>query len=957
MIFSKFFNNKPQWQNKNSNVRIEAINELEPNVVDHKKILDQLIYNDNVELVRRAALIKVNSFEDYVAASKENSAENIKIFAHKQVIKILLGEHDIILTLAQKQNVLLNTTDYGIRKEVLEAWLFVESENSLVKDIFHQLAKPHLLYTLFNKTEDENIQLFLLEQVHDINSLEKLIKKALNTTIKEKIEGNIFALINLAEKPIKLRKTVQLLLSKLLAIKNLNDYEVVLKKRQEMDLQWQSLQDEFTILTKTENEDLFEKYQDINKQLDKAFVVKSEKHQQNQIEKKLKQQQQDIEQVLNAEIDTINQALITSVFENTIDPMIFTKKLAVLLSHVQNSCLNDHSKALYQNKISQLEQRFEQLPEIAQSVSTATQLISKISELALPESLASFIERYQVFQQWLKDWKRVEQQSSGMLPKSIIDAYQEIKKRWKIGCEPFLKQQEKTFFQTRKIANDIVRLLDNGKYNACFGLYKKLQKQRLLLSLLQQQKLQRDLTFIDERMVEISDWEHYIATPKKQELLLSIQTLVEQPCDNPNDQAEKVKQHRKQWNLLGHADDEIDQSLNEQFNDCCELAFAPCRTFYAEQEKIREQNHQNRLVLIDEANTFAKQLFQEQQAEVDIDFKALEHQLNKLSQKWQNAGEVERNLYIQLFTKFEAELVDIKKAIFNQHEKNSTAKQQLISHAEKLLSQINLAENNVEQILSATKSLQQQWRNIGYAGVKKENKLWQTFRRINDEIFSKRDQNKQATQLLIAEQEQLFSKSLAELTKQFQDDITREFLDESLKKTQELHEKILAHKPVMKQLLTQVELLIKNIRQVFTSREIEQQRRHWQTLFNLLREIASSNISQVELQQQILFKQLTNSWQKKIIEVNNSQKSVDRENNTLEIEIFANVSSPIELTQQRMAVQVSLMQEQMTSVNKPDLEESLIKWLQLGRLSEQDLSLIERIEKIFVSQDVLEVPV
>jgi len=953
MIFSKLFNNKPKWQNKNSNTRIEAINSLNPNDNADKIILEQLVSTDEVDLVRRAALIQLNLFECFLNASQVNDFTTVKQFSHKQLIKMLHGEHALSITKEQKRDLLVNASTYSIKKDQLESWLFVEKDTELVKEIFVQLAKPQLLFTLFNKTADESIQLFLLEQVDDITTLEKLAKKSLNNNIKVKIESTIALLLADAEKPIKLRKTIQLLLSKLLALKNINDYEQVLKKGEEIEKQWQGLQDELTILTDTEIQNLVEKHKNLTEQLNKFFVVKAEQYQQAQIAKQLKHQQQKDEDFLNTAIDSLKQALITAVFENNLEEQEFNNKLSELSDKISESSLNDNSKLAHNNSLEQLKQRFEHLPEIAQSVSSATQLISKISELALPDSLETFNERYQIFQQWLKDWVIIEKQSSGLLPQSITDAYHEIKKRWQQGCETYSKQQNKTFIQTRKMSNDIKRLLEQGKYNACFGLYKKLQKSKLLLSDEQQQKLQRELSIIDERMAEISDWEHYIATPKKQELIQLIQVLVEQPFDNPNEQAEKVKEYRKQWNLLGHADDEIDQSLNEQFNQFSEQAFAPCRTYYAEQEKIREQNHQNRLILIDKAKDFAKELKLNQETNAAIDFRNLEHQLNKLSQKWQNAGDVERSLYKQLVNNFESNLSVVKKAIFIHHDKNSVEKQQIITQAEKLLEQVNSAESNVDQIISATKSLQQKWRGIGYAGVKQENKLWQAFRKINDEIFTKRDLNKQETQLLIAEQEQLFSKSLALLTEQFQTDVSDPLLAELFQNAQNLQSQIFTYKPLIKSILAEVEKLITNMTQMVEVRKTEKKNQLWETLFNLLKVIASTDLSQTELQQQPLFVQLNNTWQKKVTEAINNQNRADRQNETLKLEIFARVSSPEALTKQRMAVQVSLMQEQMTSVNKPNLEESLIEWLLLGKLTTEDLPLIDRIEKIFVTPDNL----
>ena len=75
MIFSKFF--KAKWQNKDSNIRIAAINdELQINNPEQRDILQQLLEQDQHELVRRAALLKLNSFFVWLDTSKNNNNKN-----------------------------------------------------------------------------------------------------------------------------------------------------------------------------------------------------------------------------------------------------------------------------------------------------------------------------------------------------------------------------------------------------------------------------------------------------------------------------------------------------------------------------------------------------------------------------------------------------------------------------------------------------------------------------------------------------------------------------------------------------------------------------------------------------------------------------------------------------------------------------------------------------------------
>jgi DNA repair protein SbcC/Rad50 len=945
MIFSKIFKNKiakAKWQNKSSIVRIEAINdELDANTIEGKNNLIYILNNDDVELVRRSALLKLNSFADYLLASETNSHNKLKEFAQKQVIKMLLGEHQLKLTTIEKQAFLAQKP----KKALLEQWLFVEQDLELFIAIYTKLAKPQLLNSLFNQSANQAIQLFLLEQVNELPKLEKLLKKMQVAEVKTLIEAKIKQLADSAEKPKNARKQIQLMLSKLLAVKDLLDYQMVLAKREEIKQQWQAQQLNFALFAQQEQQAFNDKYQNINQQLDKIFASKAEQYQQGQIAKRLKQQQDAIKIAISVELEQLKEQLVTTVFEDQpIDEKGFIATIEQLLTNVTSSNLSGADKENFIKELKQQQKRLSQLPQIALSISDATQLIAKIVQLALPDSLTEFDQRNTIYQDWLKKWRDVEKQSDGLLPESIKQAHKEICHRWQQGLKPFIAEQQQLFNQTRRKITDLKRLLNTGKYNACFGLFKKTQHQFELLSSSQQHKLQRDFTSIREKMAELSDWEHYIATPRKQELLTAIKLLVEQPCDNPNEQADKVKQYRKQWNLLGHADDEVDQLLNEQFNTFCEQAFAPCRAFYAEQEKIREQNYQQRLLLIDDVNAFAEQ-FKQQQAEQNLDWKWADNQLTKFNQKWQKAGEIERSKYKELINVYTKALAPAKAAIYDHHVQNAEIKKQVINVAEKIIQALENNELESKQAIQQVKNLQGQWRDIGYAGSRHENKLWSAFRKINDQIFAKRDQDKADFQSSLTAQEHEFQQALAKIKSTFSIEAD---LPALLAESNKLLTQIKAQQPVIKKAAYEVEQFIAQLKQTITTNKQAEQQQQWQFLFSLLMQMATEQWAEQQLIATDLFQQLSANWQKKLLEVVNARHSQSRETKTLELEILAGIESPAALSQQRMSVQVTMMQEQMTSATKADLSSVFAGWLQLGKLMVGDALLLKRIEPIFV---------
>ncbi len=940
MIFSKFF--KAKWQHKDSNIRLTAINDdLSVAKPDDVEILVQLLNSDENELVRRAALLKLNTFDKWLSASCDNSNTKVRDYAHQQIVKMMHGKHNIVLTAQQKQ-VFLTDDKY---KALLEPWLQSENDADLIISLFEKINKPHLAQTLFIQKQHEQVQQYFIAQTEDIAILEKFSKKAVTSDIADLIKDKVNAIKERIEKPIKLNKTVQLILAKLLALKDVADYSTYLNKKSALALEWQNAQANFLCLTAEQVAQFDQKHQAIDLQLDKAFVVKQEEHQQRLIKQQLEDEKKASKVKLDQELTELSQALTTSVFENTLlDSDLFNSQLTALTEQVNASVLNQQEKAGYIKLINQHATRLTQLPDIAKSVTDATGLISKISQLAIPTSLSEYIERQSIFNDWLKSWQEVEKQTAGILPESIKSAYQEIRSAWQKGLAPFSQQQKSLFSQTQKKLGDLKRLLATGKYNASFGLFKSIEKNYVKLSSSQQHRLERDFENVSKKISELSDWEHYIATPRKQQLLDDINAIVTCPLDNPNEQATKVKEFRKAWNILGHAEDELDKPLNEAFNLACEQAFAPCRLFFGEQEKLREQHLATRLTIITQVKELSVL-----HADIDtaqVDFKNLEGQINKLNKAWAEAGEVDRNRYQPLQKEFTNTLGPLKLLIKNFHEENARLKNTLIK---KVSAEID--NDDVYQAIDNTKKLQNQWRDIGFAGPRQDNKLWQDFRAVNDQLFKKRDLIKADEKEQQSSQKLAFENLLASIKSEFSVELDKGQLIALKNSAQELHQQIIDLKPVIKSVAIGIENFIGKIEKQIKVAELAQQQKSWENIFSVIQSVANNDIDKETLIDSNDYKALSSTWQKKLAEGLFNKPSgkfiQPRQLKTLELEILAGIDSPKEFSQQRMEIQVQLMQDKMTSGNEVNLEQSFNDWLMQGQLSSEDLPLISRVKPIF----------
>ena len=954
MIFSKLFKTKVKWQHKDATVRITAINdELSADNNEQLLILTDLIKQDISDLVRRAALIKVGSLDCYLEASQDNDQVKVKQFAAKQVHDILTTDHNVMISAQQKQTLLTQQeTTPLLGTALLEAWLAHEQDSAIMIALYQQISArkttTHLLTHSFSQKQNPDFQAYIINQVDDAKVLEKLSKKACNEVLAQQIQDKLSAIQTAIEKPQKLEKQIQLTLAKLQALKDVGDYGVYKNRKAQLINEWQALALDLDVFTEEKSLAFSEKYQSIITHLEKLFIAKAENYQQQIIADKLSHDKQQDKKDFTQQLNHISQSITTAVFSSDkFDEESFKELLRELTTNIRASVLNKDEQQVFIVQVVQLTKRLNEIPEIAESVSQATHLISKISQLTLPKSLDELNDRQQTYNDWLKSWRVIEQKTAGILPESIVQAQKEIITTWQGGLKSLQSQQKELFFQHKKKLQDIKRLLNNGKYKVCFGLFKGVKESIHQLSVQQQQQLQRDFDQVNEKMIELSDWEHYIATPRKQELLLAIQELVDTPLDNPNEQAAKVKAYRGTWNSLGHADEDVDKQLNEQFNQRCEQAFAPCRLFYAEQDKMRLQHLEQRQKIVAKAELFVTKLNDSQETPKP-DFKQLDGQLNTLQQQWNNAGEVDRNQYKKLQLKFKNAIAPIKSAISVFHSSNTAEKQALIAKAEELLT-----NDDVLAAIETAKQLQQTWREVGFAGNHQENQLWQKFRQVNDELFGKRQQFKSEQQAVLSTQQQMFTEKVVIIEESFKaltnaDD--KHVLQSVEQQAQMLLKEIIASKPVIKPVAVRIEKVIKDIEQLITSQTQAKEQQTWLNLFELMSLHAQNNQDTEVLKASAVFNTMTSFWQKRFqehVKLTKQAQSSSRSEKTLEIEILAQSDSPVELAEQRMKVQVQLMQEQMLSGTGIDLNKLLVDWLMLGALVESDLPLIERLKTIY----------
>ncbi|WNC70482.1 DUF349 domain-containing protein [Thalassotalea psychrophila] len=929
MIFDKFF--KAKWQHKDANVRIQAIQEFDLLEQRNVEIIKQLIEHDTSELVCRAALLKLNNVDQFLSCANTHNKLNIRQFAHQR-LQLQILEPGNVITASQKVSYLKQCD----KASFLESWLMIEHDHVLLQALITKVNKPHSLAQFMVKTDNIDLQREILSDINEISLLEKLDKKLSDGEFKTELVNKLTNLQELAAKPEKIKKQLQLLLSKLLALKDLQDFADMQERKGSLEEEWHTVVADFENLSIEEKQQHLDKYEHIQQQLKKHFAQREEVYLHEQFIKDQKTKQQAEKQAINTEITIISQQISEAVFENTeLDEFKVSQHLDNINVQIESSTVVDSEKDNLYKQVKSLHKKLNQLPEVAECVSSATSLISKLSTLAIPATIEELNLRKPVFEQWQQQWQQINDLANDVLPQSIISARDELQSSWSKALKPLVKEQHLAFEHFRKKVSELKRLMANGKYKSAFGLHKKLTYLFNDLSVSQQERLTSDFETVTGKINELHELEAFVVTPRKQEMLAEIKALVEQPLDNPTAQAEQVKTFRKHWNSLGHADELLDKELNDHFNEACELAFAPCRAFYAEQANIRANHLQQKLEIIGKLDV----LLTESKAE-QVNWRDIDNQLHKLLKEWRDSGEVDRSEYVKIQPKFNKLVEPLKKSINAFHHDNAEAKQALIEKAK-----LQLDSEDVFSAINELKSLQHKWQDIGHAGPNKENSLWMSFRKINDKAFAKRNEIKQQEQVQLTAQADEFTSQLTTLNDAVTSAVELKEQQKLLADIEMLISNLKSTKPLLKALLNQAITAENNVKAKIKASQSAAKQQVFVNLFSVMADITSES----NLDQNSCYLALPASWQKTVqLALGKESNKEQREQITLELEILANIESPAQFSEQRLAVQVQLLSDKMVQGEEINVTTKLKQWLNCGALLEDEKDLLARVKAVFV---------
>ena len=933
MIFSKFF--QPKYKHKDPLIRIQAIEALTASEPENKSVLHELAFNDGDSRVSVAALNKLNNFDLWWKMMEIAKDARLSKHARNKVENALLGDNDVEISDSARKSFIRECNNGSLLETLVQKNAVDISDTELFLAVLAKINKPQLSMRILLNTNNEALQEALFAQVSDEADLIRIAKKATNPSLLSDVNNKLAAIKEAREKPIQLEKDTKLVLSKLLALTEETVFEKFVTVKSALQEQFNLYQQQFAILDSAVSDSFQEKYQQIEQKLQRrSEQLKGDWDIQQELERTsaaLNSAKEKCDSVLSS----VSDALTNRVAEITSEDLqVFNQRIAEAEAELNQMLQSKLTEAEYRgiekqvNKLLQSRSSLASLPALQDALQQAAELLNQFRELALPED-SSQIEAAQSYLDDIRSqWRELSRQFNSIWPATLENDWQARIKEWQAALSKLRKELNEATARVRGKFNAINRAVDLGRFKQAMRNYESAKKDFMALPDAQQNRLERQFDKVREQIENLKDWQEYIAAPKKPELLRELEQLVLNPIE-PEAQAERVKELRKEWNSLGVVENDADEALNKAFNLACEEAFKPCREFYAEQEKQRDDNLKAKQSLLQELAGAA----QDDMAELS---KSLRHMQNK----WKEIGAVDYKFLDTLNDQYQQVVTPIKDKVNAFHQDNTAQKKALLEKAKGLLE-----DEDWKAATDTAKKLQESWRKIGFAGHKQENSLWSEFRAVNDKVFARRQE------AITAQQEQ-DNEQIAALTQELQQQA--DSIDEQASRAAieafvnvELKEKLDSLQQFPKRLsgdaIAFAVKLKKQLEEKLLYLGDSQRSEQYQAVFAVLENWRQDGVPAGA-------DELPNYWRQAFATLNASEQglaSFDRHQLLLLMELLDNRASPEGEEQARKTMQLQLMTLKLQEGISLEMDELLRAWITIGKLSEQDIELLPRIKKIF----------
>lgn len=929
MIFDRFF--KPSFQSPDPKKRIQSTLTLDPSSPNDKQKLHELAFNDVDATVSLAALERLDSFALWLKMSQIAVDKRIQKTAENNVIALLSGPSSSALSDAERRLCIIESSIPAVIRLGLENANSYEWSTDEIVSLLVRLDDAVFQRQYMLRTESPELQLILVQQIDELPTLQKLQKKTLHEITVRWLEGRVEALLALAERPDSLQRQIILLLSKMKALADSSDYVKIVDQKQTLASQIKPMNDELASFNPELSQSNDSKLDIIEQRL--AVIIQQLKPAFEEQQRKQEQELQTANWLSEADT-TIREASKSAQHALSAtelpDLSQYIERLKSLVE--QHATLASGEEALVKAKLVVVRRTLEMLNQVPELMIIGSQIYTAIDQFkntySLPDNYQDLDQARHIFNAMDQQISGLLKQAKGQLPSEFLKPWNALKGEWLQTLSGLKKQADQQLSSADKKISTVNSMIRQGRFKPAIAVFSKIKRSYEELPVSLQTRIERNYQNTLGRIAELEDWQHYIAQPRKPEVLAEVIALAEQSGEIDISQRRKdVDRLRKTWTSFGRLDTPDDDALNVQFDDAIEQAFVPCRQFFAQQQLERESNAES-----------AQQVLVELKAcnhDDDVIFLKAYVQLVK---KWSNLGQIESATWQTLKQQFIEINKPLKQRQANIQKANVSAKQRLIERAKEA------AESLMPDSADTVKQLQSQWKTIGFAGKAKDNQLWHSFKTANDQVFEKIRAGR-------AELKQIAKEVFEQLQNQF------EALDSQLMKAENIEQ--------FRELNAAIEALRQELNGRYQKRELDKTmldrltRKHQQMSSKIAESIEHINNAQANQKVDEAFDYLYSRVGEPVLlgedapkllhTALTSKSAVDssRLAVTIRFELLAGAESLEKDSDLRKQIQLNMMAKKMQSGELDSVQSLFSEWLSLGPIDKNDKVLIDRLANAY----------
>ncbi len=706
MLLKKIF--KPKWQNNNPDIRLEAVAQMQWQSGEEREILSAIIGGDSDSRVVDAAIQKVDKFRDLLELSKKHPQQRLLNARLVDWVKTSLTDNGSF------QNLDLSADPAFVLD------IATELRNSgLLGDFLDKLTRtaPQLLTELVKSHSNSQIRqaaadrITSPEEMAELANLMKNKDKRTYQTLKSKLNERKL------EQQAKEQKR-QELLDLCASLENHAETEAIKYYAEKLE----ALRKRLSTLDLSSEPEIHTRIETAISKCDDREKALREQQQEEQRLTELNEQQTEerantLVELENA-VTRLQQAALESDSElSALDGLLTTQENR-WLEATRHQAVGKAEQKRYQQLMGEVRHYYSACRRLSAAKETLEQDLDAASS-ALKNNQEIDKRTHQRLRNTLNGIEWPEGYHLHSLLKRGAEVVGEIQTIQTQHIEDISKLKKKVEGRLALLSQQV----DAGEVKQAQKTIREVFRELSHLPNKVTQGLNSRLRLEQNRLDELKDWQGFATRPKQEDLCQRMEYLASQHLE-PRIKAQKIKDLQNQWRALGGS---TDQLLWTRFKEAADLAFAPCREFFNEEDKLKAANLQKREAICVQLSEFLEQIDWD-----DPDWKALDKINRKAREEWRLYYPVDHKQGKPVQNQFNTLLATIDEHLGKEKELGYQQKKAIIAKAEELA-----VQEDVRAAASEIKKLQKQWESINLTDHKKDRALWSEFRKACDAIFNK----------------------------------------------------------------------------------------------------------------------------------------------------------------------------------------------------------------------------